>query len=55
MKILVPDTIPLDPAELRSDDLEPIGYRVAEPVPDAHVDAEALVVWTNGREQLADL
>lgn len=54
MKILVPDTIPLDPAVLRSDDLEPIGYRVADPVPDEHVDAEALVVWTNGREQLAD-
>jgi phosphoglycerate dehydrogenase-like enzyme len=54
VKILVPDTVPLDPAELRSDDLEPVGYRVSDPVPDEHVDAEALVVWMNGREQLAN-
>jgi phosphoglycerate dehydrogenase-like enzyme len=54
VKILIPDTIPLDPAELRSDDLEPIGYRIAEPLPEEHVDAEALVVWSNGKAQLAD-
>jgi len=54
LKILIPDTVPLDPAELRSDDLEPVRYRIAEPVPEAHVDAEALVIWSNGREQLAD-
>ncbi len=54
MKILVPDTVPLDPAELRSDDLEPVGYRVAEPVPEEHVDAEALVAWVNPPAQLAD-
>ena len=48
MKILVPDTIPLDLAELRDADaeLDPVGYRVAEPVPEEHVDAEALVVWS---------
>ena len=54
MKILIPDTIPVDPADLRSDDLEPVRYRIAEPVPEEHVDAEALVIWSNGREQLAD-
>jgi phosphoglycerate dehydrogenase-like enzyme len=54
LKILIPDTIPVDPAELRSDDLEPVRYRIAEPVPEEHVDAEALVIWSNGREQLAD-
>jgi phosphoglycerate dehydrogenase-like enzyme len=54
LKILIPDTIPVDPAELRSDDLEPVRYQIAEPVPEEHVDAEALVIWSNGREQLAD-
>ncbi len=54
MKILVPDTIPLDLAELRSDALEPVGYQVAEPVPEEHVDAEALVAWVNPPAQLAD-
>jgi phosphoglycerate dehydrogenase-like enzyme len=56
VKILVPDTIPLDPAELRSDDgvIEGVGYRVGEPVPEEHVDAEALVVWVNPQAQLAD-
>ncbi len=56
MKILVPDTVPLGPDDLRADDvdLEVVGYRVAEPLPDEHVDAEALVVWGNGRKQLAD-
>ena len=45
MKILMPDTIPLDFAELRDADaeLDPVGYRVAEPVPEEHVDAEVLV------------
>ena len=56
MKILVPDTVPLGPDDLRADDvdLDVVGYRVAEPLPDEHVDAEALVVWGNGRKQLAD-
>jgi phosphoglycerate dehydrogenase-like enzyme len=54
LKILIPDTIPVDPADLRSDDLEPVRYQIAEPVPEEHVDAEALVIWSNGREQLAD-
>ena len=56
MKILVPDTIPLDFAELRDADaeLDPVGYRVAEPVPEEHVDAEVLVAWSNPPGPLAD-
>jgi phosphoglycerate dehydrogenase-like enzyme len=56
VKILVPDTIPLDPAELGAADaaLEGVGYRVGEPVPEEHVDAEALVAWVNPPAQLAD-
>ena len=56
MKILVPDTIPLDLAELASADaeLDPVGYRVAEPVPEEHVDAEVLVAWSNPPAPLAD-
>jgi phosphoglycerate dehydrogenase-like enzyme len=56
VKILVPDTIQLDLAELRNADaeLEPVGYRVAEPIPDEHVDAEVLVAWSNPPGPLAD-
>ena len=56
MKILVPDTIQLDLAELRKADaeLDPVGYRVAEPIPDEHVDAEVLVAWSNPPGPLAD-
>ena len=56
MKILIPDTIPLDLAELSGADaeLDPVGYRVAEPVPEEHVDAEALVAWSNPPAQMAD-
>ena len=56
MKILVPDTIRLDPAELQDDDLalDVVVYPVAEPVPDEHTDAEALVVWGNSPSHLAE-
>ncbi len=56
MKVLVPDTIPLDPADLRADDvaLEGVRYRVDKPVPEEHADAEALVAWVNPPAQLAD-
>lgn len=56
MKILVPDTIPLDLDELRNAEaaLDPVGYRVGEPVPEEHVDAEALVAWANPPGPLAD-
>jgi phosphoglycerate dehydrogenase-like enzyme len=56
VKILIPDTIPLDLAELSGADaeLDPVGYRVAEPVPEEHVDAEALVAWSNPPAQMAD-
>jgi phosphoglycerate dehydrogenase-like enzyme len=56
VKILVPDTIQLDLAGLRKADaeLDPVGYRVAEPIPDEHVDAEVLVAWSNPPGPLAD-
>ncbi len=56
MKILVPDTIPLDPAELAEDGLalEAVTYAASGPLPDAHLDAEALVAWGNGPGSLAD-
>jgi phosphoglycerate dehydrogenase-like enzyme len=52
MKVLLPDTIELDP-EL------PAGvgtavYDARRPLPDEHADAEVLVVWSNTRENLAD-
>ncbi|GGN17657.1 phosphoglycerate dehydrogenase-like enzyme [Actinoplanes campanulatus] len=52
MKVLLPDTVPLDP------DL-PAGvttavYDVRRPVPDEHTDAEVLVVWGNTPENLSD-
>jgi phosphoglycerate dehydrogenase-like enzyme len=55
MKILVPDSVPIDPTEVQGDlALDVVVYRVTEPVPDEHTDAEALVVWGNGPHQLAD-
>jgi phosphoglycerate dehydrogenase-like enzyme len=56
VKILIPDTIVVDPAELQDEDLalDIAVYPVAEPVPEEHTDAEALVVWGNRQEQLAD-
>ncbi len=56
VKILVPDTVPLDPADLQAADLvlDVAVYPVAEPILEEHTDAEALVVWGNSRDQLAD-
>ena len=52
MKILIPDTTVVDPAELQG--VDAVVYPVGEPIPDEHTDAEALVVWGNGPDQLAD-
>jgi phosphoglycerate dehydrogenase-like enzyme len=52
VKILIPDTIVVDPAELQGVDVA--FYPVGEPIPDEHTDAEALVVWGNRPDQLAD-
>lgn len=49
MKVLLPDTIDLD---LHLDDSAV--YRVGEPLPDEHTDAEVLVVWGNPADTLAD-
>jgi phosphoglycerate dehydrogenase-like enzyme len=45
MKILLPGSLPLDPAVPAG--VETIRYDVAAPVPEQHLDAEALVVWGN--------
>ncbi len=52
----MPDTVPLDPADLQAADLvlDVAVYPVAEPIPEEHTDADALVVWGNSRDQLAD-
>lgn len=51
MKLLIPDTFEgsLD----LPDDVEVVTYTAAEPVPDEHLDAEALVVWGNAPGTLA--
>src|SRR3954454_18062580 len=43
MKLLLPDSIPLAPA--LPEGVEAIVYDASAPVPDEHLDAEALVVW----------
>ena len=45
MKLLLPDSVPLDPA--LPEGVEAVRYDAAAPVPDEHLDAEALVVWGN--------
>jgi phosphoglycerate dehydrogenase-like enzyme len=52
MKVLLPDTIELDP-ELPAG-VETAVYDVRRPLPDEHTDAEVLVVWSNTQENLTD-
>ncbi|WP_448070552.1 NAD(P)-dependent oxidoreductase [Georgenia yuyongxinii] len=43
MKLLLPDSLPLDPA--LPDAVTPVVYDAGAPVPEKHLDADALVVW----------
>jgi phosphoglycerate dehydrogenase-like enzyme len=52
VKILVPDTVTVDGAALPADTVVP--YSATEPLPEEHVDAEALVAWGNAADQLSD-
>jgi phosphoglycerate dehydrogenase-like enzyme len=52
VKILVPDTVPLDDSAISGATV--VVYSSTEPVPDEHTDAEALVAWGNGADQLRD-
>ena len=45
MKLLLPDSVPLDPA--LPEGVEAVRYDAGAPVPEEHLDAEALVVWGN--------
>ena len=56
MKLLIPDTFE-GPLELPADmqDVEVVTYAASTPVPDEHLDAEALVVWGNASGTLAGL
>ncbi|WP_100499299.1 phosphoglycerate dehydrogenase [Geodermatophilus chilensis] len=45
MKLLLPDSVPLAPA--LPEGVEAVRYDAAAPVPEEHLDAEALVVWGN--------
>jgi phosphoglycerate dehydrogenase-like enzyme len=50
VKLLLPNSVPLDPA--LPEGVEAVRYDATAPVPDAHLDAEALVVWGNGADDL---
>jgi phosphoglycerate dehydrogenase-like enzyme len=45
VKLLLPDSVPLDPA--LPEGVEAVRYDATAPVPEDHLDAEALVVWGN--------
>ncbi|SNR25377.1 phosphoglycerate dehydrogenase [Blastococcus mobilis] len=51
MKLLLPDSLPLSPSLLEG--VEAVTYDASAPVPDAHLDAEAMVVWGSSGEHLA--
>jgi phosphoglycerate dehydrogenase-like enzyme len=51
MKVLLPDSVPLSPP--LPDGVEAVVYDVAAPVPDEHLDADALVVWGSSTPDLA--
>jgi phosphoglycerate dehydrogenase-like enzyme len=50
MKLLLPDSLPLAPAV--PEGVETVVYDASAPVPDEHLDAEALVVWGNSGADL---
>jgi phosphoglycerate dehydrogenase-like enzyme len=50
VKLLLPNSVPLDPA--LPDEVEAVRYDATAPVPDEHLDAEALVVWGNRADDL---
>jgi phosphoglycerate dehydrogenase-like enzyme len=50
MKILLPDSLPLAPA--LPEGVDAVVYDASAPVPDAHLDAETLVVWGNSPTDL---
>jgi phosphoglycerate dehydrogenase-like enzyme len=52
MKLLLPDSIDLDLTT--PDGVDAVVYRIGEPIPAEHMDAEALVVWGNPGDQLRD-
>src|SRR5688572_4024323 len=52
MKILVPNTVPVEDAELGGATV--VVYDPTTPLPDEHTDAEALVAWGNTPDQLRD-
>lgn len=55
MKILLPTSLRLDlPQDETVDGVTYASYDPTSPVPDEHVDADALVVWGNPADQLAD-
>src|SRR5919199_2116290 len=52
MKLLLPESIDLD-LEVPGD-VQAVVYPIQSPIPDAHTDADALVVWGNPMPQLRD-
>jgi len=50
MKLLLPDSVPLAPA--LPEGVEAVIYDASAPVPEGHLDAEALVVWGNSGDDL---
>jgi phosphoglycerate dehydrogenase-like enzyme len=52
MKILVPDTVPVDDSAISGATV--VVYSTTAPVPEEHTDAEALVAWGNSADQLRD-
>ncbi|MGY1836527.1 phosphoglycerate dehydrogenase [Blastococcus sp. SYSU DS0510] len=51
MKLLLPDSVPLDPD--LPEGVVAVVYDASAPVPDEHLDAEAMVVWGNSSAHLA--
>jgi phosphoglycerate dehydrogenase-like enzyme len=51
MKLLLPDSVPLAPD--LPDGVTAVGYDAGAPVPDEHLDADALVVWGSSGADLA--
>ncbi|MBU2665090.1 phosphoglycerate dehydrogenase [Actinoplanes bogorensis] len=52
MKLLLPDSVDLDPA--LPGGVAAVRYAIGRPIPEEHTDADVLVVWNNPGDQLRD-
>ncbi|KAH8680509.1 D-isomer specific 2-hydroxyacid dehydrogenase [Xylariales sp. PMI_506] len=54
MKLLYPTSLVLDTKLLEGYSVDLVPYSVTEPIPEAHVDADVMITWSNSADNLKD-